>query len=73
MFGNTVYLEEESNDLRLRRGRFPSTKLKLISEKFQTAQPMKVKPFVFRPITIRKRVGDVALESEGVELQRGSF
>ena len=31
----------------------------------------KVKPFRVRPITIVKGVGSVALESEGVELQRG--
>jgi hypothetical protein len=34
---------------------------------------MKVKPFIVRPITIRRSVGNVALESEGLEAQRGRF
>ena len=34
---------------------------------------MKAKPFVVQPITIGKGDGDVALESEGVEVQSGRF
>jgi len=41
------------------------------SENFKLVTERKVKPFRFRPITVAKGVGGVALESEGVELQRG--
>jgi hypothetical protein len=45
--------------------------LSLTSENFKLVTERKAKPFRVRPITIAKGVRGVALEIEGVELQRG--
>jgi hypothetical protein len=45
--------------------------LSLTSKNFKFVSQQKVNPFVVRPITIRKGVGAVSLESEGVEVQMG--
>jgi hypothetical protein len=46
-------------------------KFKLTSENSKLVNPRKVKPFVVRQISIGKGVGSVALESEGLQVQRG--
>jgi len=72
MFGNSVYFDEIISDFQLCCGRlFSNCNLTLLVRILYWSANDNKPLFVVQPVTTGNGIGNIAMESEGVEMQSG--